>query len=577
MRRILILSVFFTLSLLTPVVAQRLDSGAYIYPIRDVAGLYSANFGEIRPGHFHSGVDIKTDGVEGKSVVAVADGYISRITVTPSGFGRALYITLRNGTTAVYGHLQRFRDDLEAEIRTERYRRRSNTADLHFDAWRFPVKQGDVVAFSGNSGSSYGAHLHFELRDTRTQRYLNLVRERVIRPKDTLAPRILRIHYIEVDTVGGICRHAAPTTYPVVRGNDGAYRLTHTDPLPIGTRGYFVAEVTDRRNGVQNTFGVWRVAASLDGAPYFEYRMDGFLPGQSRYCDAVSCYSLQLGSRNEAIRLAQLAEAPDMFYTVVHNRGIVGAAEGQIRRLRIEAEDDCGNRSSLEFTVQGTGIAYHAPPDTATIALFPNRAAHLTQGRNFSLQIPAGVLYEPIYGRITQEPAHASPEGVVVLSPVYRIFTEATPLYKAVEVTLRAEIPRTLQLRAALASVSSRGALSYLGGSYSDGGVTAQTRTASGWVLVADTLPPRITPLFKQGTNLRNTNSLRLRISDNFSGIASCSLSIDGAWVPSDRLPIQGILFHRFDTPPSGKNHTAELVVTDASGNSIRWKGTFYR
>lgn len=100
--------------------AQRLDPDDYIYPIRDVARLYAANFGEIRPAHFHAGVDIKTDGAEGKPLVAVADGYVSRVSLTAGGYGRAVYLTLRNGTTAVYGHLQRFRDDIEEHVRQER-------------------------------------------------------------------------------------------------------------------------------------------------------------------------------------------------------------------------------------------------------------------------------------------------------------------------------------------------------------------------------------------------------------------------------------------------------------------------
>ena len=146
--------------------AQRLDPGDYIYPIRDVARLYAANFGEMRPAHFHAGVDIKTDGAEGKPLVAVADGYVSRVSLTAGGYGRAVYLTLRNGTTAVYGHLQRFRDDIEEHVRQERTARRANSVNLWFGPEAWPVKQGDVIGFSGNSGSSMGPHLHFEIRDT---------------------------------------------------------------------------------------------------------------------------------------------------------------------------------------------------------------------------------------------------------------------------------------------------------------------------------------------------------------------------------------------------------------------------
>ena len=331
---------------------QRLDPANYVYPVLDVSRLYAANFGELRPAHFHAGIDIKTDGVEGKPLVAVADGYVSRVSLAAGGYGRAIYLTLDNGTTAVYGHLQRFRDDIEKRVREERYRNRSNGADLRFDAAEWPVRQGDTIGFSGNSGSSMGPHLHFELRDTPTQRLRNVVREGVIRPEDDLPPRIMRLHYIEVDTLDGIPVHRRPVSYAVVREAEGRYRLTREEPVGTGRKGYFVAEVTDRRNGVHNTFGVWRVSLAVDGEPRFEYRMDGFTHDLSRCCDAVSCYPMQLGSRNEAIRLARMERSPACFYPVAEERGIVRTAPGEVRRVRIEAEDDCGNRSALEFDIR---------------------------------------------------------------------------------------------------------------------------------------------------------------------------------------------------------------------------------
>ena len=117
MRRIIyLIAVLFAV---TATAQTTLNPTDYIYPVREVAGLYSANFGEMRPGHFHAGIDIKTDGVEGKPLVAVADGYVSRIVVQAGGYGRAIYLTLRNGQTAVYGHLQRFRPDIEERMQRE--------------------------------------------------------------------------------------------------------------------------------------------------------------------------------------------------------------------------------------------------------------------------------------------------------------------------------------------------------------------------------------------------------------------------------------------------------------------------
>ena len=372
---------------------QQLAPNDYIYPLRELKQrLYSANFGEIRPGHFHAGVDIKTDAEEGKPVVAAADGYVSRVVLQAGGYGRAVYLTLRNGTTVVYGHLRRFRDDIERHVRRERYERRSNGVNLWFGPGTWPVKQGDVVAYSGDSGSSGGPHLHYEIRDTETQRLYNPVREGIIRPRDEYPPRIVRLHYVEVDTVQGVPVRSVPESYAVVRTAAGRYALTHDGPVGVGRRGYFVAEVTDRRNDVWNSFGVWRVTAFADGIPCFEFRMDSFTYDISRCSDAVSCYPIQINSRNEAIRLAQLEGAPDSFYPTMAERGLIRTAEGQVRRIRIEAEDDCGNVSTLEFAVRGRAGEFRAEADTTAVTLRPDRTSVLRVGREAEVRITEGTI-----------------------------------------------------------------------------------------------------------------------------------------------------------------------------------------
>lgn len=575
MRRLLAFLLFAAID--TGAQAQRLDSGDYIYPIRDVARLYAANFGEMRPAHFHAGIDIKTDGAEGKPLVAVADGYVSRVSLAAGGYGRAVYLTLRNGTTAVYGHLQRFRDDIEEHVRQERTARRANSVNLWFGPEAWPVKQGDVIGFSGNSGSSMGPHLHFEIRDTPTQRLYNVVREGVIRPEDNLPPRIMRLHYVEVDTLQGVPVRSRMESYAVVREAEGRYRLTREEPVGVGRKGYFVAEVTDRRNGVHNTFGIWRVTASADGIPYFEYRMDGFTHDLSRCCDAVSCYPLQLGSRNEVIRLAQLAGSPDCFYPTMEEHGLVRTTEGQQRRIRIEAEDDCGNRSALEFTIRGCSESFRAEPDTAAVTVYPDRTSLLQVGREARISIPEGALYEPVFAKPERRETPQADSGVVVLSPAYRFLSPETPLRHAAAVTIRTHVPRPLQLQTVLAVRNRKGRLAHVGGTYANGAVTATTYATGDLTVVADTLPPSIRPLFTEGADLSKAEGLRFRVADNFSGIAAWTLRIDGEWVPCDRFPVKGTLVHFFDNPATRRKHEVQLSVRDGCGNTAHFRGIFYR
>ena len=576
MRRILTILLLTALAAGTQ--AQTLDPADYIYPIRGVDGTCSSNFGEMRPGHFHSGVDIRTGGVEGKPLVAVADGYVSRIAVSPGGYGRAIYLTLRNGTTAVYGHLQRFRDDIERHVTRERRAQQKNSVNLFFGPGTWPVRQGDVIGYSGNSGSSSGPHLHFEIRDTRTQQLYNIVREGIIRPADSLPPQIVAVHYIEIDTLpNGICARREGASRSTVRLDAHRYRLSHNAPVEVGRKGYFVVEVTDRRNGVQNRFGIWRLTAWLDDEPYFEYRMDGFTFDQNRYCDAVSYYPLQLSVRTEAIRLAQPVGTPDRFYPLMADRGIVRTLPGETHRIRIEAEDDSGNCSNLEFDICGRDGEFRGEIDSLAEVVRSSAAATLRVGDRMTARIPAGALHEAVACRPAQVAAPRTDTGIVALSPAFKVLPDATPLRRTMTVSVRADIPARLQPHARLARRTAKGSAAYVGGSWKEGAVTASTYTVDPLFIVADTVPPRITARFDRGADLSQSSSLSFTAADNFSGIASYTLLIDGRWTPCDRYPMTGRLVHVFDLPATRSTHTVELNIRDGAGNTARWRGTFYR
>lgn len=558
--------------------AQNRDTARYLFPVRQVAGTFAANFGEIRTGHFHAGVDIKTDGVEGKPLVAVADGYISRIVVTTYGYGKAIYLTLEDGTTAVYGHLQRFRDDIADYAQAERYRTRSNEIDRWFTADRWPVKRGEVIGYSGNSGSSMGPHLHFELREAKTGRRLNTVRQGIFNPADNLPPRILRLHYVEVDTVQGVCMRSRPASYNIIREAAGRYKPMRNEPIPVGHKGYFVIEVSDRRDNVNNTFGIWRLSASIDGEPFFEYRMDGFLPHQARCSDAVSWYAQQCNSRNEVIRMARLTGAPKEFYPVLQEQGIVRTEPGQMRIIRIEAEDDRGNRSTLMVNICGKSDAFQARTDSTVLILRPDRNNPVAFGRLLTANIPTGALYEACFYRPDTLSAPRLDTGLVVLSPAVRILDADVPLYKEATVTLHTEIPRPLQLHTMLASYTpANKKIACVGGTCTGHAVTARTRKTGWLIAVADTLAPRIRPRFTKETDFTRTESLRFTVTDNFSGVASGTLRIDGRWMPCDRLPMRNLFLHQFDTKPERRIHHVRFTATDAAGNTASWEGEFFR
>ncbi len=408
----------------------------FIYPVEGAAKLYSASFGELRSDHFHSGVDIKTDGVEGKRVVAVADGYISRIALSPYGYGLALYVTHYNGSTSVYGHLSCFRDDVAKYVEAERYRSKSNSVNLFCNSKQFVVKQGELIAYSGNSGGSAGPHLHFEIRESATQKPINVVAQRIIKPTDDIAPLIMRLHYIEVDTLQGI-PHNAPRKSYEVEMVAGKYRIKNGVKVEVGRKGYFVVEASDRRNGVANTFGIYNLSATIDGNTFFEYVMDGFTYDRTRYCNAIGYYPIMINTRNEPLRLAATQNSDLSHYKTLVNRGMVSADASQERKVAIVVKDDCGNSSLFDFAIVGKDdpACFSAesvePRKVVTLA-----TPYVYRDCGIAVSIGANSLYESTAFKCEETTTSDSR----ALSKAYKVLDVKTPLHKAITVSIAAEI-----------------------------------------------------------------------------------------------------------------------------------------
>ena len=578
MRRLFILTILLLCA--TVCSAQSLDTAYYDFPLRNVAGYYSANFGEMRPNHFHSGIDFKTDGVEGKSVVAVADGYVSRVSQSPTGYGLALYVTHPNGTTSVYGHLSRFRKDIADFVFAERHRLKRSQVDLYCKPDQFVVRRGEEIARSGNTGSSQGPHLHFEIRDAKTQKTLNTIAQRVFTPKDDISPYIMKVHYVEVDTVRGVPCHSKLATYTVNKADANTYRTAQKSPIKVGRKGYFIVETSDRKNDVANTYGVYNMVAKLDGKPIFEYRNDGFPFELSRYCNAVSYYPIQRRSRNEVMRAAMLQGGTDYLYPTLVNRGIVTTSEGETRNVEFVITDDCGNTSTLSFDIVGKSDDECFRGEVAEDALiveYNKDFAHKVDD-TLSIVIAKGSLYESLALDIESSDVEIKADSTVkILSKAYRIHNDNTPLQKSIGIVFTQEVEKSLQPYTVMASVNANGNISNAGGRYRHNRLTARTSSFGTYCLVADMTPPVIRPQFEDGQDCRGRDRIAFRLSDNFSGVSSYNVYIDGKWVAIDYSRSRAWINLKAEGISGGKIHNIEIVVKDGCGNSAKWQGKIVR
>jgi hypothetical protein len=168
--------------------AQVSSSPSFASPF-DFPLLLAGNFGELRANHFHGGLDIKTQGVEGKPIYAIEEGYVSRVSIAPNGYGNALYVTHPNGYTSVYGHLSGFAPVIARYVMDQHYEQERFDLELTFEPSQFPVKRGELIAYSGNTGSSMGPHLHMEIRQTDTNEPTNPLPYYLQKIKDTMPPR----------------------------------------------------------------------------------------------------------------------------------------------------------------------------------------------------------------------------------------------------------------------------------------------------------------------------------------------------------------------------------------------------
>lgn len=539
----------------------------------------SSNFGKLRSTRFHSGIDLRTGGVEGKKVTAVADGQIYRIGVKPYGYGNVVYVSHPDGTISVYGHLSKFTAEVERYVRSERYRTKKNDIDIFPPAGKFPVKRGEVIGLSGNSGNSFGPHLHFEIREAGTERTLNTIARGYVKVEDNLAPRIFNVYYYLVDTLMGVPVHTRAAKAEAVKVRENEYTLKY--PLPLPGKGYFCVETMDRKDNVNGSMATYRILLSVDGRPRLEYVMDGFTFGQNHFAKIISDYRLNGATSNDVFRLALLNDDAAPFYRNVVQRGLIDPSEG-IRNVTIDVEDDSRNSAVVTFPVRydpsAASPTVNIPSDAEAVD-FRNNYSRTTEG--LKVTIPAGALYESLFyrqGKVARTPA-VSPKNVRILSDFYDVHDAGTPLRGAVTLSFEAAVPEELRDRVVLARVNGNGRLAATSAKYADGAVTGRVSSFGRWCVAVDTSKPRISPSFSSGADLSGERRIGFTVSDDLSGVASYSATVDDRWVMLEHDTPHGVLYHYFDDDLSGtgKTHTVVLTVKDGAGNTAVYTGKYYR
>jgi hypothetical protein len=570
MNRIAFLTGIFILTFCTYSFAQPASDQYAVYrnagfgnPI-DTPFVIAGTFGEIRENHFHSGIDFSTKEVTGKPVYAAGDGYISRIKISSSGFGKTLYITHPNGFVTVYAHLQNFSEPVEKMVHKIQYKNESFEIDEAIDASKFKVKKGSVIALSGNSGSSTGPHLHFEIRDERTEEPINPMLFGYQIP-DTVKPVIKAVRFYPVAGQGVVVDADRPRTYEVVQSPQGL-TIPVTDYIQVFGKIGFEFSLTDYQNNNTASLGIYSIQLAVDTQQVFSMKYDRINYDDMRYVNAHIDYEAYYEYNEVYERCFRLSGDKLKLYGDTSSTGFFEFLEDGVHDVSLTVKDFNGNTTNFTFQLLSYSSLVNAEYQTQPqdyFAMLPDKGLAIHKS-DMEVIIPANSIYEVLLFTNSQLPARTG-----FYSSTFMIGEPEVPLHKTITLSLKPQnLPETLKAKAVVVSFSKKNKPVYEGSEWKNEFLSCNTKHFGTFAISVDTIPPAISVESLPQDQHKDGHALRLKITDDLSGIKNWRVTIDGKWYLMDYDQKNNLLTGKLDEFPAGKMHTMVATVTDVVGNT---------
>lgn len=531
--------------------------------------ILNGNFGEIRANHFHSGIDIKTNGEIGISVFSVDDGFISRISVSPVGYGNAIYIDHPSGFTSVYGHLDCFSDTIAKWVRLQQYKERSFQINLFPDKKQFSVNKGQEIGKSGNSGSSSGPHLHFEIRKTEQEKPINpLFFDFDI--TDTTKPAVENLYVYPLSDSSHVMNKTQKQCYPLVFYG-GSYRLKGIQSLDVWGQIGFGIDAIDYFDNNWSKCGIFQMEYWVDNQLINSFEIDEIDFNLTRYINSHIDYEV-FKQNNKGIHKTFIEPGNKLeIYKQTYNSGIFEFKSKNRHKVQIIFYDAHMNASEIVFYVNPTKPIPHYAKNRDVLFNFSTENRFETN--DIKILLPLGSLYSDLNFEYKKGKAPND-----TYSSLHRVHFPTTPLHLPIEIKIKAEnIETGLESKAIIAIFDIKtGEYSSIGGTYNTGWVETQTRNFGDMCIVVDTIAPEIRPLSIENNKLTEPNRIRFRINDKLSGIKSYQGTIDDKWVLFEYDAKRSLLTYNFDDRiKKDKKHKVELVVEDQKQNTSIYTATF--
>lgn len=520
----------------------------------------SANFGDIRPNHFHMGIDFRTNGKEGVQIHAIDNGFISRIRISPSGYGKVIYVDHPNGTTSVYAHCSSFSKTINDFILPIQKKEFLNELDLIFAQNDLKVKKGDLLAYSGNSGNSTGPHLHFEIRDTKTEVALNPLKYGFA-VKDALAPIITAVKLYAIDENG----YVIPGKSKLVKVekskkgviNQNQLIVLPNDFLPTNARLAVAVSGFDPIGKTGSSFGLYENLLFNKRDTVFQSRVNRISFDDSRYVNNHIDYNEYKLNSKKFHKLFKNKYNPLEIYEL-EELGVIQPKIKDTTRLKIVLKDVNKNTFEYSFKVLING---ENPIQTSSFFnrkdFFVPDSSYVFSNSKIKFEVPLYTFYEPT-------------KKVVSLEKMI-LGEAAVPIQKPIKVSLK---PMTnFPLEKQYVTVNSKGNHA-LSTSLNEGNLYAESKYLGTFSIKIDTISPSVlTSNFKESDTLITKEKLTWKISDAQTGIKEYHLFIDGVWHPIEfDLKNNLLIFKR--NPLIRSKQNLELMVTDFCGNTTFWCAT---